>query len=51
MTKAEHKQRARDFAYQVGRCYSKSAKKVMVSQCLRHLLASLATTRGGDGHV
>jgi hypothetical protein len=51
MTKAEHKQRTKDFAYQAGRGYSKPAKKVVASQCLRHLLASLATTRGGESHV
>jgi hypothetical protein len=45
MTKAEHKQRAKDFAYQVGRCYSKPAKKAMASQCLRHLIDSLATEK------
>lgn len=41
MTKAEHKQRATDLAYQVRHCYSKTAKKEMVKECLRTLRKSL----------
>lgn len=41
MTKSEHKQRAMDLAYQIKRCYSKPAKKAMVSECLRTLIKSL----------
>lgn len=41
MTKAEHKQRATDLAYQVRHCYSKTAKKEMVKECLRALRKSL----------
>lgn len=41
MTKAEHKQRAMDMAYQVKRCYSKTAKKAMVRECLAELIKSL----------
>lgn len=41
MTKAEHKQRAADLAYQVRHCYSKTAKKEMVKECLRTLRKSL----------
>lgn len=40
MTKAEHKQRATDLAYQVRHCYSKTAKKEMVKECLRTLMKS-----------
>lgn len=40
MTKAEHKQRAMDLAYQVERCYSKTAKRQMVSECLEALRKS-----------
>lgn len=41
MTKAEHKQRAMDFAYQVKKCYSKTAKKMMAQECLEALRKSL----------
>ncbi len=41
MTKSEHKARASQLAWQVRQCYSKPAKKVMVSECLKHLLESL----------
>jgi hypothetical protein len=41
MTKSEHKQRAMDMAYQVKRCYSKTAKKAMVSECLAQLIKSI----------
>lgn len=41
MTKSEHKARAAQLAWQVRQCYSKPAKKVMVSECLKHLLDSL----------
>lgn len=41
MTKAEHKQRAMDLSYQVKRCYSKTAKRQMVSECLAQLIKSL----------
>lgn len=41
MTKAEHKQKALQLAWQVRQCYSRPAKQKMVSQCLGHLLASL----------
>lgn len=40
MTKAEHKQRAMDLAYQVKRCYSKTAKRQMVSEFLDALRKS-----------
>lgn len=41
MTKAEHKARAAQMAWQVRLCYSKPAKRLMVSECLKHLLESL----------
>lgn len=41
MTKSEHKARAAQLAWQVRQRYSKPAKKVMVSECLKHLLESL----------
>ena len=41
MTKSEHKQRAMDMAYQVKRCYSKTAKKALASECLEALRKSL----------
>jgi hypothetical protein len=41
MTKAEHKQRAMDMAYQVRHCYSRTAKRKIASECLKHLIESL----------
>lgn len=41
MTKAEHKQRAVDLAYQVKHCYSKTAKRKMIQECLDSLRKSL----------
>jgi hypothetical protein len=41
MSKAEHKQRAQQLAWQVGHCYSKVAKRRIVSECLMHLRESL----------
>ena len=41
MTKAEHKQRAMDLSYRVKDCYSRPAKKKVVSELLAHLRQSL----------
>jgi hypothetical protein len=41
MTKSEHKQRAMDLSYQVKRCYSKTAKRLIVGELLETLRKSL----------
>ena len=41
MTKAEHKQRAMDMAYQVRHCYSRVGKRKMAQECLESLRKSL----------
>jgi hypothetical protein len=46
MTKAEHKQRAMDMAYQVRRCYSRPAKNKMAKHCLTNLRESLKMQEG-----
>lgn len=41
MTKAEHKQRAMEMAYQVRHCYSRVGKRKMAQECLEALRKSL----------
>jgi hypothetical protein len=41
MTKSDHQQKAQQLAWQVGHCYSKTAKRRIVSECLMHLRESL----------
>lgn len=41
MNKADHKHKAQQLARQVGHCYSKTAKRRILSECLMHLRESL----------
>lgn len=44
--KAKHQALAKAAAEQVRHCYSKTAKRLMARECLRHLRDSLVTTNG-----